>query len=124
MITNLKDYGSNVLKVKQRDIVLIRFPFSDLTGAKVRPALVVSNNTYNQNNLDALVLAITSNLDYHPYKILLEIEDLESGNLPAKSAIRVDKPFSILSANVLKIQAKIRSEKLEEVKLLMQNLIK
>jgi mRNA interferase MazF len=124
MITNLKDYGSNVLKVKQRDIVLIKFPFSDLTGAKVRPAVVISNNTYNQNNLDAVVLAITSNLDYHPYKILLETQDLKSGNLPIKSSIRIDKPFSILQANVLKIQAKISSEKLEEVKLQMQNLIK
>jgi mRNA interferase MazF len=53
------------LKVKQRDIILINFPFSDLTGAKVRPALVISNNEYNQNNLDALVLAITSNLSAH-----------------------------------------------------------
>ena len=36
------------MKVKQRDIILIKFPFSDLSGAKVRPALVISNNQYNQ----------------------------------------------------------------------------
>lgn len=65
---NLMVCGSNVLKVKQRDIILINFPFSDLTGTKVRPALVISNNEYNQNKLDALVLAITSNLSVHPYK--------------------------------------------------------
>lgn len=27
----------------QRDIVLIPFPYSDLTGSKQRPALIVSN---------------------------------------------------------------------------------
>lgn len=111
------------MKVKQRDIVLINFPFSDLTDAKVRPALVISKDEYNQNNLDALVLAITSNLSPHPYKIIVENQDLQIGNLPVKSAIRVDKPFSILQGKVLKIQAKIKLKKLEEVKILIQELI-
>lgn len=102
------NYGSNVLKVKQRDIILINFPFSSLTDAKIRPALVISNNVYNKTNLDAVVLAITSRLSSHPYKILIEIQDLEIGNLPARSAIRVDKPFSILQDKVLKFKQKSR----------------
>jgi mRNA interferase MazF len=111
------------LKVKQREIVLINFPFSDLTGAKVRPALVVSNNHYNQSNLDALVLAITSNLSPYKYKVFIENQDLENGNLPVKSAIRVDKPFSIVQGKVLKIQAKITLVKMAEVNFLLQDLI-
>ena len=120
---NLMDYGRNVLKVKQKEIILINFPFSDLTGAKVRPALVISNNPYNRTNLDTVVLAITSNLSPHPYKVLVEMQNLESGSLPLKSAIRVDKPFSVLQTKVLKIQAKITVNKLEEVKLLINQLI-
>ena len=120
---NLMGYGRNVLKVKQREIILIHFPFSDLTGAKVRPALVISNNPYNRTNLDTVVLAITSNLSPHPYKVLVETKNLESGSLPLKSAIRVDKPFSVLQTKVLKIQAKITVNKLEEVKLLINQLI-
>ena len=120
---NLMDYGRNVLKVKQREIILINFPFSDLTGAKVRPALVISNNSYNRTNLDTVVLAITSNLSPHHYKVLVEMQNLESGSLPLKSAIRVDKPFSVLQTKVLKIQAKITVNKLEEVKLLINQLI-
>jgi mRNA interferase MazF len=114
---NLMDYGRNVLKVKQREIILIHFPFSDLTGAKVRPALVISNNPYNRTNLDTVVLSP------HPYKVLVEMQNLESGSLPLKSAIRVDKPFSVLQTKVLKIQAKITVNKLEEVKLLINQLI-
>jgi mRNA interferase MazF len=116
------EYGRNALKVKQREIILINFPFFDLTGTKVRPALVVSSNRYNQNNLDAVVLAITSNLSPHAYKILIEIHDLENGSLPLKSAIRVDKPFSFLQSKVLKIQAKVTIAKLKEVKLLINEL--
>ena len=120
---NLMDYGSNVLKVKQREIILIKFPFSDLTGAKVRPALVISNNGYNDSNLDAFVLAITSNLSPNLYKIMIDNKDLEHGNLPVKSAIRVDKAFSVLQSKVLKIQAKVKAEKMQEVKLIMQQLL-
>jgi mRNA interferase MazF len=119
---NLMEYGRNALKVRQREIILINFPFSDLTGMKVRPALVVSSNRYNKNNLDAVVLAITSNLSPHAYKIPIEMHDLDNGSLPLKSAIRVDKPFSVLQSKVLKIQAKVTIAKLKEVKLLINEL--
>ena len=59
---NQMGYGKSALKVNQRDIVLIKFPFSDLSGAKVRPALVISNQGYNIKSLDTVVLALT--LDY------------------------------------------------------------
>ena len=111
------------MKVKQREIILINFPFSDLTGTKVRPALVISNDNYNQTNLDAFVLAITSNLSLNPYKIIIESQDLQRGSLPVQSAIRVDKPFSILQSKVLKIQAKVTPEILQEVKLIIQELL-
>ncbi len=111
------------MKVKQRDIILIKFPFSDLTGAKVRPALVISNDKYNSSKLDAVVVAMTSNISLSEYKFVVENKDLESGNLPAKSAVRVDKPFSILQSKVLKIQGKLNQAKFEEVKNTISKLV-
>lgn len=111
------------MKVKQGNIILINFPFSDLTGTKVRPALIISNNIYNQENYDTLVLAITSNLSANKYKVVIDNQDLESGQLPVKSAIRVDKPFSVVQTKILKILANIKSEKLQEIRLLIQHLI-
>lgn len=112
------------MKVSQRDIILINFPFSDLSSAKVRPALVISKDEYNAANLDAVVLAITSNLYPSEYKVFIENQDLESGSLPANSAIRVDKPFSVLQSKVIKIQGKVGSTKFEEVRVAIANLIK
>ena len=108
-------YGNNALKVKQRDIILIKFPFSDLSGAKVRPALVISNNQYNNEKLDCVVLAMTSKLSQSEYKVIVESKDLDSGSLPVKSAIRVDKPFSVSKNKVLKIQGKLNTTKFKAV---------
>jgi mRNA interferase MazF len=42
------------------DIVLVRFPFTDLSAAKQRPALVVSPAGYAARYGDIVVLALTS----------------------------------------------------------------
>jgi mRNA interferase MazF len=120
---NLMGYGRNALKVNQRDIVLINFPFSDLSGAKVRPALVISNQGYNTKSLDTVVLALTSNLSASNYKVFVSNQDLESGRLPIDSAIRVDKPFSVLQSKILKVQAKILWVKFDEVRAAIAQLI-
>jgi len=44
------------------DVVLLSYPFTNLRGVKVRPALIVSPNNINQGS-DALFMLITSNTD-------------------------------------------------------------
>lgn len=43
-------------------------------------------------------------------------QDFESGRLPVDSAIRVDKPFSVLRSKTLKIQARVTEAKFVEVR--------
>lgn len=42
------------------DIVLIRFPFTDLTTSKKRPALVLSPERYQRRHNDVVLLPLTS----------------------------------------------------------------
>ena len=42
------------------DVVLVPFPFTDQSGIKKRPAVVVSSNNYNISRRDLLIMAITS----------------------------------------------------------------
>lgn len=51
---------------KRGDIVLVSFIFSDETGAKQRPALIVSADTYNNARQEIIISAITS----RTYRIL------------------------------------------------------
>ncbi len=44
------------------DVVLLPFPFTDLTTSKQRPAVIVSSTWFNQNRKDVIVLAITSQI--------------------------------------------------------------
>jgi mRNA interferase MazF len=42
------------------DVLLVPFPFTDQSGIKKRPAVVVSSSGYNANRRDVLIMAITS----------------------------------------------------------------
>lgn len=44
------------------DVVLVPFPFTDQTGMKKRPAIVVSFAAYNAARRDMVVMAITSQI--------------------------------------------------------------
>ena len=48
--------------IERRDLLLVPFPFSDQSGRKVRPIIVISNNRYNQYHDDLVVVGVTSNL--------------------------------------------------------------
>jgi mRNA interferase MazF len=44
------------------DVVLVGFVFSDESGRKVRPALVISSSAYHRARQEIIVAAITSNV--------------------------------------------------------------
>jgi len=47
---------------KRGDVVLVGFVFSDETGEKQRPALIVSSDTYQVSRQESIIAAITSNV--------------------------------------------------------------
>jgi mRNA interferase MazF len=48
------------VNVRRGDIVIVDFPYSDRTGSKVRPALVVQSDVWNQRIDDTILALITS----------------------------------------------------------------
>lgn len=45
------------------EIVLVKFVFTDKRGAKQRPALILSQDQYHRGRQEAILAAITSNVD-------------------------------------------------------------
>ncbi len=42
------------------DVLLVQVAFTDLSGSMKRPAIVVSNDEYNESGLDAVIVPLTS----------------------------------------------------------------
>ena len=94
---------------KQRDIVLVPFPFSDLSGLKVRPVLILSNDVYNDQSADVVVCGLTTNLRPLPYSIIIEPSDIEvSGTLRHTSRIKADTVASLEQSILIKQIARLK----------------
>ena len=79
------------------EVVLLPFPFSDLSSTKRRPALILrSLATYG----DIVALAVTSRSG-HPAGVLLESVDFELGSLPKLSWVRCDQLHTIDQSLIL-----------------------
>jgi len=72
------------------DVVVVPFPFADLTDSKRRPALVIASLIGN----DILLCQITSHTINDNYSIVLTNEDFKEGSLKQKSNIRPNRIFT------------------------------
>lgn len=71
-------------------VVSVIFPFSNLTGHKVRPALVLANVEFG----NLILCQITSKSYTSKRAICIKSEDFIKGNLPVVSYVRPDKLFT------------------------------
>lgn len=93
------------------DVVVIPFPYSDLTNAKRRPALVLSESSYN----DLILCQITSQAAKDTFAIALSEGDFIEGKVFKVSNIRPNKLFTADSGIVLYKIGSLQPHKLDEV---------
>lgn len=107
--------------MKQGDIILVPFPFSDLSSQKTRPAVVVSNKTLKGE--DVILVGVTSQKGGR-HVLSFDEDDLEHGHLPKKSFIRFSKMASLkktlVRKTVARLGAKKRAELIEALHLLFE----
>jgi mRNA interferase MazF len=61
--------------IKRGDIVLLSYPFTDLSGDKPRPAVVISDDSFNNSNQDVVFIFITREAYNSPFDIRIESAD-------------------------------------------------
>jgi len=89
---------------RRGEVIFLRFPYTDLSGYKNRPAIVLA--TLGKD--DVLVCQITSQPYADPLGLPLDAEAFEKGGLPKRSYARPAKLFtthqSVISRKVGRLQ--------------------
>ncbi|TAN42578.1 MAG: type II toxin-antitoxin system PemK/MazF family toxin [Nitrospirae bacterium] len=101
--------------LKQRDVVLIPIPFTDLTSQKKRPAVIVSSDSYNATHEDIVVVALTSNIEPRDFSVSVTSDDLEVGILKVPSIIRVDKIYTLNKTIVVQVFGRVTHDILRKI---------
>lgn len=96
-------------------VVLVPFPFTDLSGSKRRPALVVSSEGSHEEDL--IFCAITSQVPQHvsEREVLLETGDMVEEQLPKKSIVKPGKLFTMHRSLIVSRYSTVEQYKLLEV---------
>lgn len=100
---------------EQGDVVLLPFPFTDLSGQKRRPVLVLSSGRYNRKSADFVVCGITSVLRSRPHAVPLRPLDMAVGRLPLESRIRPDKLFTLKQTLGVKTLGRVKAGLVDQV---------
>ena len=93
------------------DVVVVPFPFSDLSSSKKRPAYVVASLSGD----DVILCQITSQVLKDTYAVSLKSPDFIQGELSLDSNIRPNRLFTADKKIILYKIGSVNNEKLTEV---------
>ncbi|MBC8509120.1 MAG: type II toxin-antitoxin system PemK/MazF family toxin [Chloroflexi bacterium] len=94
-----------------RAIVLVSFPFSDLSHSKLRPAVVLA---YAEKD-DWILCQVTSKSYGDSWAIKIEDENFEIGSLHLVSYVRPGKLFTANSSIIKSQVGKLKGESFEKI---------
>jgi mRNA interferase MazF len=92
-------------------IVLVPFPFSDLSQSKLRPAVVLAD----AGRGDAVLCQITSNPYADPLAVELSASDFATGSLQRTSYARPSKLFTASIGLIVREVGTLRPESLTRI---------
>ena len=93
------------MEIKQADIVLCEFYFSDLSQSKKRPVLVFKDNLPYD---DFIAIPISSKIQkLHHDEMLLDNENFLEGAIPATSKVMIRKTFVVSKESIVKKYGKL-----------------
>ena len=108
------------MKTTRGDVVLLDHPFSDASGSKVRPVLVVQANARNAILADTIVALITKNTrnvatDRTQILIDLATPDGRISGLNINSAVKCGSLYTVHENHIIKKIGKLSSALMDEV---------
>ena len=107
--------------MKTGDIILMPFPFAELTNKKVRPSVVVSQT--KDKYRDIIVAAISSVVSDKISENEIIIEPSAVNKLRTKSVIKVDRIVTLKREDMIAPLGKLTELQLQEFKRIFKSLV-
>ncbi|MCX5898909.1 MAG: type II toxin-antitoxin system PemK/MazF family toxin [Proteobacteria bacterium] len=107
--------------MKAGDLILLPFPFAELTSIKVRPAVVIGITADKYKDL--IVSAISSIVPEHLNKIEILIAPGSKNGLRVKSVIKVDRIVTVKRDSIIATLGKLSPVQLTFFKQKFKNII-
>jgi mRNA interferase MazF len=93
--------------MKRGELVLLDYPYSNGSGSKVRPALVVQNDRDNQRLSNTIVVLVSKNISrtQEPTQLLVDVTTIEGqqSGLNQTSAIICTNLFTVSLTKVRRV---------------------
>ena len=106
-------------KFVKGDVVVIPFPFSDLSASKKRPAVVIAA----LQGEDIICCQVTSEARFDNYAIVLNDMDFREGSLRQTSMIRPNRLFTADKSIILYKIGSLKEKKMKEVESILIRII-
>lgn len=100
------------MKYNQGDIILLPYPFTDLSNTKQRPAVIVSKDSVNKQNY--IVAKITSVIRADKFSFAISATDIDR-ELKYESEVRTNEVFTVSPTIIVKKFASFKKEPLRSL---------
>jgi len=108
------------MNVQRSNIVLVDFPYSDQTGYKVRPALVVQSDVWNQRLDDTILALITSSRHRRvgaatQYFINISTDEGQQTGLRLNSVVQCENLITYDQSLILRVIGSLSAEAMQQI---------
>ncbi len=103
------------------DIVLIPFPFSELTNVKVRPAVVIAET--KDKYKDLILAAVSSQIPVKTSSAEIIIQPDPLNDLRVTSVIKVDRIFTLKAKKIITRLGKLNASQIVNFKFVFTSLV-
>ena len=100
------------MKYSQGDIVLLPYPYTDLSNTKQRPAVIISKDSVNKQNY--IVAKITSVIRGDRFSFPISTNDIDR-ELKYESEVRTNEVFTVSPTIIIKKFATFKKEPLKQL---------
>ena len=108
------------MKVQRGDVVLVDYPFSDGSGSKVRPTVVVQADQWNARLDDAILAVVTSSEKRRvptPTQFLIEVSTVDGQltGLRADSVVQCGNLATYAQDRIIRIMGRLADSHMDQL---------